>query len=224
MNDWEVLQRVLRERRSIRVFRSDPVSDDDVLRLLDAARQAPSAGNRQPFRWMVVRHEKTKRQMAEAVREQVDERMKRFRPDLVDEVDVYGGQLTSFAEAPILIVPVFAAARSSGASSSPGDTTELSLDSTLRDNLFSVAAAVTQMLLAASTLGLGACWMTGPLLAEERLSTVLGIPAGWRLAGIIPVGVPGETPPSPHRRPLGRLVLPEPEAAELDELSQLGGP
>lgn len=53
-------------RRSIREFMSDPVSDEDVMKIIDAARHAPSAGNIQPWEFVVVRKAETKRRLAAA--------------------------------------------------------------------------------------------------------------------------------------------------------------
>jgi nitroreductase len=48
--------------------------------------------------------------------------------------------------------------------------------------------------------------MTGPLVAEASLARTLGVPEGWRVAALIPVGYPAETPEAPRRRPLASLV------------------
>jgi len=63
----------------------------------------------------------------------------------------------------------------------------------------SVGAAIENMLLMTHALGYGACWMTGPLFAGPSLERILGVREPWRLAAIIPVGVPAQ-PPSPTKR------------------------
>lgn len=216
LSDWEVLHRVLCERRSIRAFRDEPISDDAVLRLLEAAQVAPNAGNRQPFRWMVVRHAETKRRMADAVKAEIAERLTATRPELLSDADAYASQMIGFTLAPVVIVPVYLWGRGAGLSAFSPTLGSHLLDADLRDNLFSVAAAITQMLLAAAAIGLGACWMTGPLVAESRLSSLLGVPAGWRIAALIPVGVADEQPAAPRRRALAQLALPEPDTSEDD--------
>lgn len=74
------------------------------------------------------------------------------------------------------------------------------------ETVASVAAAIQNLLLCAHALGLGACWMSGPLVAAEALAPVLGIPAGWTLSALVPIGFPAETPPAPARRPLTQIV------------------
>jgi len=57
---------MIRERRSIRAFSKRDISEDDVELLVEAACLAPSAGNRQPWEFVIVRDEANKRRLAEA--------------------------------------------------------------------------------------------------------------------------------------------------------------
>lgn len=60
------LSKAIRERRSVRRFESEPVKEEDLTKILDAARWAPSAGNMQPLELIVVKKKEIKRQLAEA--------------------------------------------------------------------------------------------------------------------------------------------------------------
>jgi len=62
MDFYEVIQ----GRRSVRKYKTDPVDDDKLQRILNAARLAPSAANRQPISFIVVRDDKTKRKLKDA--------------------------------------------------------------------------------------------------------------------------------------------------------------
>jgi len=59
-------------RKSIRRFKQTPVPDDDIRKIIDAARQAPSANNTQPWSFIVVKDRAVLKEMADAVREMVD--------------------------------------------------------------------------------------------------------------------------------------------------------
>ncbi len=65
----EVLE-AIRTRRSIRKYKPEPIPDGDLKKIMEAARLAPSAGNRQPWRFVVVRDPETKVKMGEAARDQ----------------------------------------------------------------------------------------------------------------------------------------------------------
>lgn len=62
--------KAIKGRRSVRVFTDEPVSEDEVNQLLDAARWAPSAGNIQPWKFIVVQNAKTKHGLVEAALDQ----------------------------------------------------------------------------------------------------------------------------------------------------------
>ncbi len=67
MNVFEAIQK----RRSIRKFKQDPIPEEHLNRVLEAARLAPSAGNRQPWRFVVVKCENTRVKLAELADNQI---------------------------------------------------------------------------------------------------------------------------------------------------------
>jgi nitroreductase len=192
---------LLRGRRSVRRFRPEPIGEDQVAALVEAARWAPSAGNRQPWRLLVVTSPERIAAMAGAVRAEVTRLRERVRADAAEELGAYLENFLHFAGAPLVIAPIHRGGldllqAAAGAGPSGRDA----------DALSSVAAAVENLLLCAHALGLGACWMTGPLVAAESLSATLEVPAGWTLSALVPVGRPAEEPPPPPRRPVDQLV------------------
>ena len=62
---------IIKKRRSIRSYKPEPVKEEDLLKMLEAARLAPSAGNRQPWYFVVVKDPDTKRRIAEAAARQM---------------------------------------------------------------------------------------------------------------------------------------------------------
>lgn len=198
-DDVDRLLATMRDRRSVRRFRSDPVPDDAVATLVEAARWAPSAGNRQAWRLLVVTDPALRAALDEAVREAVAA----IRADLRDaaraDADRYLDHFTHFAGAPLLLAPIHRGVDLLGASRG-GKGDEASARRAEADAIQSVAAAIQNLLLAAHALGLGACWMTGPLVAEAALARLLRVPAGWVLSALVPVGWPAEQPAPPPRR------------------------
>lgn len=61
---------VIRERRSVRVYKSDPIPEESILRVLEAARLAPSGKNLQPWKFVVVQDVKLKKRLAKASNQQ----------------------------------------------------------------------------------------------------------------------------------------------------------
>jgi nitroreductase len=137
--------------------------------------------------------------MGRVVAEEVRRLRETVRPDLQPAASRYLDHFLHFTSAPLVVAPIWRAGPELLAPAAPPRAGE--------DALASGAAAVENLLLAAHALGLGACWMTGPLVAERALCPLLSVPEGWRLAALVPVGKPAEEPsPAPPRRDPDRLV------------------
>lgn len=92
-----------------------------------------------------------------------------------------------FREAPLLIIPYFKV--TPVMKSLLRESITESLLQWERDNSVKSISCVSMLiLLAAESLGLGACYMTGPLIAEREISEILNIPPGRETGAIIPIG------------------------------------
>jgi nitroreductase len=201
---------VLHGRKSIRRFKQSPVRDEDITRILDAGRFAPSANNTQPWSFMVVRDRSVIKKMADSVRAMVD-RMIPFAEDeeQAQRLSAYRNNFHTFFENAPVLIAVLMKPRDADSDRlllrmgySPKDTERLRPFPGLQ----SVAAAVQNMLLAIHALGYGSCWMTGPLVAQEAFRTLLGYGQERYIAALLPIGVPDENPPARSRKPLQEIV------------------
>lgn len=169
MDFWQVIE----ERHSVRDF--DAVRDvqpEMVQKILSAAIRAPSAGNCQPWHFVVVRNEQTKDLLAEAA---------------------YGQWF--IADAPVVIVVCADPARSTWRYGSRGVQLYCLQDT---------AAATEHILLAATALGLGACWVGA--FDERAASKALGLPTNLRPVAIVPIGHPAARPYRTSRRSLKEVT------------------
>jgi nitroreductase len=148
------------KRRSIRKYQDKDVDDRLIGVLLWAAAQAPSAGNLQEWRFIVVRDKKTKELLYNAALKQ-------------DHVK----------EAPVLIVVAADLEIQSLKYGKRGELVYALLD---------CGAAIENMLLAATSIGLGACWVSA--FDEEDVKNILRLPDFIRPIAIITVGYPAEEP------------------------------
>lgn len=187
-------------RRSIRRYTAQPVAPELLEKLLEAAIWAPSAHNRQPWRFCVVTGGATKAQLSERMAD-------RWRQDLsADHAD------PSVVEQRIAI----SHARLTGAAALiivAASMEEMDVYPDERRNqaewtmaVQSVALACQNLLLAAHHYGLGACWMCAPLFAPDLVQDVLQLPATWRPQALITVGYPAETKHK-ERAPLASRVV-----------------
>jgi nitroreductase len=195
----------IRGRRSVRRFVAAPVPDEDVQRLLEAARWAPSPTNRQPWRFCVVRDAGTRERMRAAVESACRAAAAAAGGELRDVLGPYADWFTTFADAPVVIAVL--ARRPSTVAARLGAGLTDNERAAFAGDLPAVGAAVQNLLLAAHALGYGACWMAGPVLAARELCEVLGAPSTLDLLALIPVGRPAERPEAPPRRELARLLV-----------------
>jgi nitroreductase len=198
MIGYDQLLELIRSRRSIRRFAEQPVRREDIARLLDAARWAPSNHNRQPWRFLVLDDRERIRGLAKSVGQALAVKLKSL-PALAS---AYAGDLahygTLFAQAPVVIVALHKHPVSVSAALLQG----VPNPSLVSGEPFSVAMAVQNLLLAAHALGLGACVMTAPLLVQDAVAGALRLPAGHDLTCLVALGHPAESPEAPRRKKL----------------------
>jgi nitroreductase len=156
------------KRYSVRAYKPDPVENDKLHQVLEAARMAPTAANRQPFQLIVIR---TKGRETELKR-------------------IYSREW--FVQAPLIVcacsVPAQAWIRKDGKNYGDVD----------------VAIMMDHMILAATSLGLGTCWIAAfdPKVAREALR----LPDDVEPIVFTPLGYPADQPTPKKRKPLSELV------------------
>ena len=172
--------REIQNRRSIRRYKDTPVTDAELFDLLEAARLAPSAGNTQPWQFVVVRDAERRRQLAEAAHNQ-----------------------PWMAEAPLFLVAVADSTPRfpdrEGLRLDEGSA-EAGLKMIVRDT----AIAIEHILLEAEHLGLGSCWIAW--FVQDDIRPILGIPEDQYVVGILTIGHKAEEPPARPRKPLDAIV------------------
>ena len=172
-------QRILRGRRSIRRFLPTPVEPEKLRACLEAARLAPSAHNVQPWRFMVVDDPDLKARLAAAA----------FG-------GIYKGSQFA-AQAPVILVLL----------ARPGRAV-VRLGSRIQGVpffLLDMGIAGEHLVLQAEELGLATCWMGW--FNYRRVRKALGIPPGFRLVALMPLGYAEKRPQNqPPRRTLDGIA------------------
>jgi len=179
---------VVHRQRACRAFAARDVDDATVERLLDAATFAPSAENRQPWVFVVVRDPALRARIGEITRAAWEGGGRshsegRLAPGLLADVDA--GATGGVASAPVLVVVC-------------GDT-RLGDKRVLGPSIF---PAVQNLLLAATALGLGSSLTTLPLVFGSDLAELLGVPEEVVPMAAVPVGWPARPLGPPRRLPV----------------------
>ena len=197
---------VITTRKSIRRYTPDPVPDEIIDKILEAARWAPTGENHQPWRLIVIRNPETRKQIGHMSKvasgsfltslhsmgrmtqfEGIKDLEKRKR---VEEFMVSGEVSAFTGKAPLLIGVVGA-----------GDCL---------DTPYDLSACIENMLLEAHSLGLGACWVHGPvgsIRGEIKMKKLLKVPhhinSEYKLLAVVAFGWPES--PRKHPRPKKEL-------------------
>ena len=193
----------IRQRRSIRKFKPDPVPDECVAELLESARLAPSGCNAQPWRFKVVRDPGKRLLLAQAAHDQM-----------------------FIAEAPVVIV--CCADVQGYLDGSVSGIQDLGKIGAVEDKVVkvlvknidqlrtysveelgariaaNVAIAIEHMVLRALDFGLGSCWIR--FLDAERIKKMFGWDDNIFVVALLPVGYPAESP-APRKRLLPKALL-----------------
>jgi nitroreductase len=196
----------IKKRRSIRKFKPDPIPEEKIRLLLESARLAPSGTNTQPWRFIVVKDDDTKKKLQEAAHNQrhigrapviivccADLKAFKEFPERVDEL-IESGAL------PERTREVFIPYLSKG------------MDTVTKDALMvaaaaNVAIAVEHIVLQAVEIGLGSCWVRW--YEDSKVKEILDIPEHVEVMALLPVGVPDEDPSQRPRQKLDKIVYSE---------------
>ncbi|MGH7123088.1 MAG: nitroreductase family protein [Stellaceae bacterium] len=177
----EVLYRLATGRRSIRRYQANPVPAETLERILAAARWAPSAHNRQPWRFAILTPFHWKNRLARAM----GDRLRRDRLADGDPVDAIEQDVArSYARITGAPVVVVVALDMSDMDRYPDDRQRAEHTMAVQ----STAMATQNLLLAAHAEGLGACWMCAPLFCPDVVIEALSLPSAWEPQAIVTLG------------------------------------
>lgn len=190
--DYENLLALVKKRRSIKKFKPDPLPDETVQKIIEAARWAPSGANSQPWEFIVIKDSETKNKIVAIIREH---RKHGHKVELTRAADLRAGVALNdrepgYKNAPVYII-LCGDKRTQEAY--PLLTKLLSGEFTFESSL---ASAFLYMHLAATSLGLGSQWVsaTARPFVQCLLKDLLGIPAELEIYDMIVVGYPLSDP------------------------------
>lgn len=186
MNSRELLK-TIHSRRSVRVYKTGKVTDEQLERILEAARWAPSGANSQPWEFIVTRDKKKMKKVREIYLNEWKQRK------LEDPVHYKGLKKDYVGDVSVLVLIC-------------GDPRTMQVYLTTRqpadrEKLFqaSVANAVEHMMLMAASERLGTVWVSVREEVEAELRGLFGVPQPLRLLWVVPIG-PARVWPRPRRR------------------------
>jgi len=193
---------VVTTQRAMRRLKPDPIPETALRQIMDVAICAPSGGNRQGWRFIVVRDAAKRARLGELYREGFGELAKLpYYAGAMKEpagsparkmIDSAGHLAEHMGEAPVLILACITI--------DPGTKPTVTTGS-------SIYPAVQNIMLAARALGIGSCITTIHRYRDAEVKELLGIPADVETVALIPLGYPLGTFGRPPRRPVGEVTF-----------------
>lgn len=193
--------RLLTERRSVRRFLERPVAQALIEQAIELACWAPSAHNKQPWRFVIVNSSAAKERLAQALGETLRRDLMAQGVSLEEIHQRLERSRNRIRSAPrvILLCLCEEDIQTGGTERQRKGEREMAIQS--------VALAGGQFLLAAHALGLATVWLCAPLFAPEAAQQALDLPASWQAQALILVGYASERPAPPPRKSLAEVVL-----------------
>ncbi len=183
----------MERRRTVRSFKPDSVPEEHILRILDAARYAPTSGNQQPWKFLVIRDRARLDSLkTAALGWYLDDYMKLWQPsddDLTRVRSIVEGTLSNNLSAPVYVAVLV-------------DSLAKYPDFVIYDGTL----AAGYLMIAARALGYGTGFYTS-FFPEAQMKEFFNIPDHYRLICFTPIGVPTEWPEMPEKKPLDELVV-----------------
>jgi len=195
-----VLADVIAERRSIRRYRDAPIPEPVLEHLLTAAGWAPSAHNRQPWRFAILRAAAPKDRLARAMGARLAEDRARDGDDPAAIARDVARSHARITGAPVVIAVCLTLADMDRYPDAARAAAERVMA------IQSTAMAVQNLLLAATAEGMGACWMCAPLFCPDAVRGALDLPADWEPQALVTLGSPASAGKPAARRAIADVV------------------
>jgi nitroreductase len=182
-NIWNVFQ----NRRSVRKFKPDSVPQADILKIINAARMAPTSGNQQPWKFLIIRDKNKINQLKEACISNVLDRLSTEEKQA--KAEAVKSRFGDYFSAPVYIVVLT-------------DNHSMYPDY----NHWDGPLAAGYLMLAARALGYGTVFITDAI-PDDITKRVLNISDDYTRVCITPLGIPFEWPDSPPKKNLEDFIL-----------------
>jgi nitroreductase len=205
---------VIHSARALRRFKPDPVPDELITQILEAAIAAPSGGNAQNWLFVVITDPGQRRQVG-AVYAKASRIVRPFYADAAKPAHMTGAeyqrlQSSGFhlhehmGEAPLLIL---VAGKKKAPRHYEGIDEAIAARNQLCTRMASIYPAVQNLILACRALGLGTVLTTNHTLCEEEIKAVIGLPEDVETFALLPIGYPRDKFGGVRRKPLGEVVI-----------------
>ena len=185
---YQNLKSICEARRSVRTFLDKPVPTEYISKIKEIAFTSPYASGKKNYEIIAIDNKKSIITISQLVKEQVEVIGEKIRSDFKEGYNEYIKNFIFFQDAPLLFILTF---RVPYVLSLMLEQRNPLMSDWEKDNFVkSISCVAMLVLLAAESLGLGSCYMTGPLIAEKQIKEFLGIQENKVIGALLPIGFP----------------------------------
>ena len=208
------LTKLIKTRRSIRLFQDKPIPEALLMQAVETATWAPNGSNAQNWRFFIILNKKVINSISDAI--QANMKTILSWPEMAN-VGPAGGRPGNpqpgnpLGTAPALIVVAtirpsnpMVEAMAKRAKTDPKAKEMFKGHQIVAGWTQSTSAAIAYLMLVLHQMGLGSLWMAGPMHAKADIEKILKIPAGMDVVTLVPVGYPAENP-TKDRKPVSEV-------------------
>ncbi len=198
---FDILNNIIKTRRSIRNFSSKNVDIQQVKKIIDVATHAPSNMNRQGWRFFIIQKKEIIETIYHLVKKHLDEIIIE-KPFFNEQLKSYEKNFTCFRDAQVIIICCFIKSNKFHY-----DLFDLDAENAhMPGELISLSLVMQNILLLAETIGLGTLIMTAPLIAVKKIKSFLKIQKRLSIGAIICMGSYLKKPSPPKHLPSDMVV------------------
>ena len=201
---------IIDTRQTNRVYGDYIPPKEDIERIIESARVAPSAMNQQNWKFIAVYNKDVKERMASAI----ELEYKKIADSLTNEMDKKKAlsplhHSTFFKNAPVVVV--CAITKAPNFYEDILEKTNLYTKEEMgimrpNSHMLSMGGAIENILFSAHSLGLRSCWMVAPVLAQKSLKDILDLAENDWIVTLLPIGKPKEKEARPPKKPLDDVM------------------
>ncbi|MHB9130616.1 MAG: nitroreductase family protein [Armatimonadota bacterium] len=203
------IEEAIRHRRSIRRFLPDAVPVTQLREILSLASMAPSIGNRQMWRYILVTEESLRRMLGTLIERRLDD-MAQW-PEFSNEgqrLRAIRENALHFVNAPVVIFVINLGYRPplDQMLVARGQKTWETDRQFANPDIQSISGMIAYLTLVAEDRGYGTCWLTDPLVAKKDLQLALELKVGEELVAVVSLGKPAEQPAPKPRKQIDAMI------------------
>lgn len=192
-SEQNYLFNIIKNRRTVRKFKPTPIPKEHIMKILDAARFAPSAHNEQAWKFLVIQDREKLNQLKKEALIWYLEKYKRKKKPAQKELDSIKELVKGLLEN-VLSAPVYVAVLVDTHSKYP------------KEHIFCGTLAAENLFIAARALGYGTGFYT-TFFPGDKMKKFFNIPDQYKLICFTPIGVPEKWPETPPKKPLEEIVI-----------------